>query len=268
MSDVRIAVKGVHGRMGQRITAIAQETEGVMVTGAMERVGSPVVGKQLSDFMKIGHGVTVVDNVAAALADADVLIDFTVKEATLADLEAYAKVGKPVVIGTTGFTNDEREKLRATLKGIPFVLAPNMSMGVNVLLNLVRQAARALGDDYDVEITEAHHRFKKDSPSGTAVALAESAADALGRRYPEDAVFHREGMVGERTQKEIGMQVIRGGDIVGDHTVFFVGLGERIELTHRAHSRDTFARGAVRAARWLAGKPAGEYDMQDVLGLR
>jgi 4-hydroxy-tetrahydrodipicolinate reductase len=186
----------------------------------------------------------------------------------LGDLKTYASVGKPVVIGTTGFTNEERDRLRAELKGISYVLAPNMSIGVNVLFNLVRQAAAALGEEYDVEITEAHHRFKKDSPSGTAVGLAEAAAEALGRKYPDDAVFRQRGMIGERTPKEIGMQVIRGGDVVGDHTVFFLGMGERVELTHRAHTRDTFARGAIRAAMWLSGKPAGAYDMQDVLGFR
>ena len=265
---VRVAVKGAQGRMGQRIAALLGETEGVVLAAAMERPQASLVGRDLGELVPGIQGVTVRDGVEQAMADADVLIDFTVKESTLQDLDTYARIGKPVVIGTTGFQPDEVRRIRETLADIPYVFAPNMSVGVNVLFNLVRQAATALGDDYDVEILEAHHRYKKDSPSGTAVRLGEVAADALGRSYPEDAVFHREGMVGERTRREIGMQVVRGGDIVGDHTVYYVGLGERIELTHRAHSRDTFVRGAIRAALWVAGKPVGAYDMQDVLGFR
>lgn len=254
--------------MGQRIAVLLGETEGVELAAAIERPEATSIGRDLGEWVAGVKGVRVQDQVEAAMADADVLIDFTVRESTLQDLDAYARIGKPVVIGTTGFQPGEVGRIRSTLTGIPYVFAPNMSVGVNVLFNLVRQAAAALGDDYDVEILEAHHRYKKDSPSGTAVRLGEVAAEALGRSYPEDAVFHREGMVGERTQREIGMQVVRGGDIVGDHTVYYVGLGERIELTHRAHSRDTFVRGAIRAALWVASKPPGAYDMQDVLGFR
>ncbi len=267
-APVRIAVKGVLGRMGQRIAALACETPGVMLAAAAERPDASSVGGDLGEQIGIGKGITIRGSVTEALKDADVLIDFTVAPSTLADLDAYAAAGKPIVIGTTGFENDEVATLRAKLAGIPYVLAPNMSIGVNVLFNLVRQAAQALGEDYDVEIFEAHHRHKKDSPSGTAVGLAQAAAEALGRSYPEDAVFRQRGLIGERSKREIGMQVMRGGDIVGDHTVFFAGLGERIELTHRASSRDTFARGALRAAHWLQGKAPGGYDMQDVLGLR
>jgi 4-hydroxy-tetrahydrodipicolinate reductase len=266
--DVRIAVKGVMGRMGQRIAALLDETPGAVLTAATERAGAPAIGKDLGDLIGTGKGVRVLDNVTEALQAADVLIDFTVAPATLADVDAYGAGGKGVVIGTTGFENAEVARIRAALSKAPYVLAPNMSIGVNVLLNLVTQAAQALGEDYDVEVFEAHHKLKKDSPSGTAVALAERAAAALGRTYPEDAVFRNRGLIGERTSKEIGMQVMRGGDIVGDHTVFFAGMGERLELTHRASSRDTFARGAIRAALWLYGRPPGAYDMQDVLGLR
>jgi 4-hydroxy-tetrahydrodipicolinate reductase len=268
MAPVRIAVKGAAGRMGRRIAVLAGETPGAAVAAAVERADAPCVGQSYADLEPTVPGVTVTADVGAALAASDVLIDFTVVHSTLADLDAYAAAGKPVVIGTTGFTNAERDQIRAKLAQLPYVLAPNMSIGVNVLFNLVRQAAKALGQDYDVEITEAHHKMKKDAPSGTAVGLAEAAAEALGRAYPGDAVFRQRGLIGERTPREIGMQVIRGGDVVGDHTVFFLGMGERVELTHRAHTRDTFARGAIRAALWVAGKPVGAYDMQDVLGLR
>ena len=268
MSAVRIAVKGVGGRMGQRIAALIEETPGAVIGAGIERAGSPLIGRDVADFSGGAKGVLVTDSVAQALAASDVLIDFTVVDSTLADLDVYRTSGKPIVIGTTGFKNEETARIREALRSVPHVLSPNMSIGVNVLFNLVRQAALALGDEYDVEISEAHHRFKKDSPSGTAVKLAEVAAEALGRKYPDDAQFRQRGMIGERTQREIGMQVIRAGDIVGDHTVYFGGLGERIELTHRAHSRDTFARGAIRAALWVHGKAAAGYDMQDVLGLR
>jgi 4-hydroxy-tetrahydrodipicolinate reductase len=268
MSSVRIAVKGIGGRMGQRIATLLEETPGAVLGAGIERAGSPFIGRDVGDFIGSAKGMYVTDSVAEALAASDVLIDFTVVDSTLADLDIYRNAGKPVVIGTTGFKNEEAARIRETLKSIPFVLSPNMSIGVNVLFNLVRQAALALGEDYDVEISEAHHRFKKDSPSGTAVRLAEVAAEALGRKYPDDAAFRQRGMIGERTHREIGMQVIRAGDIVGDHTVMFGGLGERIEQTHRAHTRDTFARGAIRAAKWVHGKPVGGYDMQDVLGFR
>ena len=268
-APVRIAIKGAAGRMGQAIARIVTEGDGsAVVSAAVERADSPLLGSDYSGLIPGVKGVNFGADVAAALAASDVLIDFTVAPSTLADLDAYAAGGKPVVVGTTGLTNEERDTLRKKLASIPYVFTPNMSIGVNVLFNLVRQAAASLGDEYDVEILEAHHKFKKDAPSGTAVGLAEAAAEALGRKYPDDAVFRQRGMIGERTQKEIGMQVIRGGDIVGDHTVYFIGMGERVELTHRAHTRDTFARGAVRAALWLAGKPAGAYDMQDVLGFR
>jgi 4-hydroxy-tetrahydrodipicolinate reductase len=267
-APVRVALKGVLGRMGRRIAALLEETPGAVLSAALEKQGSAGVGRDLAEAAGVQTKLPIGDDLSAALDVSDVLIDFTVAPSTLADIETYARAGKAVVIGTTGFTPEESRRIRETLAPIPYVLAPNMSVGVNVLFNLVRQAAQALGDDYDVEIIEAHHRFKKDAPSGTAVRLGEVAAEALGREYPGDAVFGREGMVGERTPKEIGMQVVRAGDIVGDHTVLFGALGERLELVHRAHSRDTFARGAIRAALWLHGKPVGGYDMQDVLGLR
>ena len=267
-APIRLAIKGAAGRMGRRIAVLTSERTDAVVAAAVERADAPFVGKPFSDLEPTVPAVKITSDLAAAIAASDVVIDFTVAPSTMADLDTYAKAGKAVVIGTTGFTNAERDQIRAKLAKIPFVLTPNMSIGVNVLFNLVRQAAKALGDDYDVEITEAHHRMKKDAPSGTAVGLAEAAAEELGRKYPGDAVFRQSGLIGARTDREIGMQVIRGGDIVGDHTVYFIGMGERVELTHRAHTRDTFARGAIRAALWLAGKPAGAYDMQDVLGFR
>lgn len=269
MKTVGIAIKGAAGRMGQRIAAVIAETQGTQIAAALEHTASPHLGSDLSTLVSgVAPGIHIGADLLAALSACDVLIDFTTPESTLGDLERYANAGKPLVIGTTGFSTDQRAEIERKLANLAFVLSPNMSIGVNVLFNLVQQAAAALGAAYDVEILEAHHRYKKDAPSGTAVALAEAAATALGRKYPEAAVFSRRGLVGERTRTEIGMQVIRAGDIVGDHTVYFGGLGERLELTHRAHSRDTFARGAVRAALWVYDKPPGAYNMQDVLGLR
>ena len=201
-------------------------------------------------------------------ADSDVLIEFTAPSATLANLKIAVEYQVPMVIGTTGMTVEEREQVKGFAARIPVVLAPNMSVGVNVLFKVVAEVAGILGDDYDVEIVEAHHRLKKDAPSGTAVRLGEIVAAALERDYREVAVFERRGFTGERTREEIGMQTLRAGDIVGDHLVMFGGLGERLEIVHRAHSRDTFARGALRAALWVMKQQAGLYDMQDVLGLR
>jgi 4-hydroxy-tetrahydrodipicolinate reductase len=187
---------------------------------------------------------------------------------TLENIKVCVALGKGIVIGSTGFTPEQREVVKAYASKIPVVLAPNMSVGVNLCFKLLKDVAATLGDDFDVEIVELHHNKKKDSPSGTAVRMGEVVAEALGRDYHQVANCHREGFTGERTTEEIGMQTVRGGDIVGEHTVYFIGMGERIEITHRAMSRDMFARGAVRAASWLGGKPSGFYDMQDVLGLK
>jgi 4-hydroxy-tetrahydrodipicolinate reductase len=209
-----------------------------------------------------------VDDLAKALHGADAVIDFTSHEASARHADACAGAGVPLVIGSTGFTPEAKAKVAAAARRIPVVLSPNMSVGVNVLFELVRRAAEVLGDAYDVEIVELHHKKKRDAPSGTAVRLAEVAAEAL-RRDPKDALaFARHGILGERPPWQIGVQTLRGGDAVGEHTVFFCGEGERLELTHRATSRDQFAQGAVRAARWIVGRPPGLHDMADVLGLR
>jgi 4-hydroxy-tetrahydrodipicolinate reductase len=266
---VRIAVAGAAGRMGSRIVALAQEVEGVALAGAFERAGHPRAGSDAGEVAGVGPvGVSIEESAENALQGADVLVDFTHPEGTLLNVEAAVRTGKAVVTGTTGFSAEDLQKIARAAQSVPCVRAANMSLGVNLLLKVLADIARALGDDYDVEILEAHHRMKKDAPSGTALMMAEAVARALGRDLAQDAVYARKGIVGERTKKEIGIQALRGGDIVGEHTVLFAGQGERVEVTHRASSRDTFARGALRAALWVAGKPAGLYDMQDVLGLK
>jgi 4-hydroxy-tetrahydrodipicolinate reductase len=255
--------------MGGRIVSLVTEAAGLAVTGAVEMAGHRRIGEDAGYVAGCGElGVTITDDLAQALAGADVLIDFTWPEATVANARVCKELGKAMVVGTTGLDPDQREEIAAAAARIPVVFAPNMSVGVNVCFKLLRDMAKTLGEGFDVEIVELHHNKKKDSPSGTAVRMGEIVAGALGRDYRQVANFHREGMCGERTAEEIGMQTVRGGDIVGEHTVYFIGMGERIELTHRAMSRDMFARGAVRAAAWLAGKGAGLYDMQDVLGLK
>ena len=254
--------------MGGRIITLVTETEGLEVTGAVEAPGHPKIGADAGYVAGCGDlGVNICGSLAEALADADVLIDFTFPEVTLANARVCAELGKQLVVGSTGFTPAQREELLSYTDRVPLVFAPNMSVGVNVCFKILKEIAQTLGDGFDVEIVELHHNKKKDSPSGTAVRMGEIVADALGRDYNQVANYHREGMCGERTREEIGMQTVRGGDIVGEHTVYFVGMGERIELTHRAMSRDMFARGAVRAAGWIGDKEPGHYDMQKVLGL-
>lgn len=265
---IKIAVTGAAGRMGGRIITAVKEA-GMRLAGAIERPGHDMIGQDAGLVAGCGPlDVTITDNLELALSSADVLIDFTFPEVTLLNLEVASRLGKKVVIGSTGFTPTQRADVQKFAEKIPVVLAPNMSVGVNACFKLLKEAAKVLGDAFDVEIVELHHNKKKDAPSGTAVRMGEIVAEALGRDYDKVANYHREGMTGERTKEEIGMQTVRGGDIVGEHTVYFIGMGERIEITHRAMSRDMFARGAVRAAGWLAGKPAGMYDMQDVLGLK
>ena len=210
----------------------------------------------------------VTDDLAALLEKAEVVIDFSVPEATLSHLRAVVQRRRAMVIGTTGFSSDELQELRSLARQVPCVFSPNMSVGVNLLYKVIGEMAKTLGDDYDIEVIEAHHRLKKDAPSGTALKIAEVLARAVNRDLNQVGVYARKGLVGERKKQEIGIQTIRAGDIVGDHTVLFGGMGERIEITHRASSRDTFARGALRAAHWVVKQPPGLYDMMDVLNLK
>jgi 4-hydroxy-tetrahydrodipicolinate reductase len=266
---IPVLVTGASGRMGSQIVRMVRATEGLSLTGATERPGT-APGLDAGVLAGLGPiGLPIVDDLAKGLerSSAKVVVDFTSFEASVEHARICAERGVALVVGSTGFTADAKAKVAEAAKRIPVVLSPNMSVGVNVLFALVERAARTLGDAYDVEIVEMHHKKKKDAPSGTAVKLAEVAAAALGRGAG-DLVYERAGMIGERKPKEIGVQTLRGGDVVGEHTVYFAGEGERIELTHRATSREQFARGAVRAALWIAGRPAGLYDMADVLGLR
>jgi 4-hydroxy-tetrahydrodipicolinate reductase len=255
--------------MGKVLIEAVDGAEGLDLGAAIVEPGSSLVGADAGDMIGIGKtGIAMADSLAAVVDDFDVLVDFTFPDLTLENAAFCKANGKMLVIGTTGMSDAEKEQLAAIAESVPVVFAPNMSVGVNVALNLLRTAAAALGDDYDVEIIEVHHRHKKDAPSGTALRMGEVVADALGRNLKECAVYGREGFTGERTKKEIGFETIRAGDVVGDHTVLFATEGERIEITHKASSRMTFAKGAMRAALWLSDKPAGLYDMQDVLALR
>ena len=266
---IKVAITGAAGRMGGRIITLVTEAEGLEVAGAVEMAGHAKLGEDAGYIAGCGNlDVAITDSLEKALADADLLIDFTWPEVTIANAVVCEKLGKAMIVGTTGLKPEQREVITQVAESIPVVFAPNMSVGVNVCFKVLKDIAKTLGEGFDVEIVELHHNKKKDSPSGTAVRMGEIVADALDRDYDQVANYHREGMCGERTQKEIGMQTVRGGDIIGEHTVYFIGMGERIELTHRAMNRDMFARGAVRAAGWLGGKGAGLYDMQDVLGLK
>ena len=266
---IKVVVTGAGGRMGGRLVTLIKESSDLQLVGAVERKGHPAVGKDAGEIAGCGHvGVAVADDLTALADRADVLIDFTAPEAALAHLHIMTARKKAMVIGTTGLSAYQQADLKKTAKAIPCVYAPNMSVGVNVMLRVITDIARKLGDDYDIEVLEAHHRLKKDAPSGTALKIAQVLADATGRDLEKVVAYGRKGMIGERRRGEIGIQVIRAGDIVGDHTVLFGGPGERIEVTHRAQSRDTFARGALRAARWVVTQPPGLYDMADVLGLK
>jgi len=265
---IKVAVTGAAGRMGQRIICLTHEADGLTVSAAVERPLHKVVGKDAGVVAGCGQlDVAITDSLKRAMQHSDVLIDFTFPEVTMENAAVCARLGKRMVIGSTGFSAEQRHALAEFARAIPMVCAPNMSVGVNVCFKVLKEIASTLGDGFDVEIVELHHNKKKDAPSGTAVRMGEVVASALGRDYHAVANCHREGFTGERTREEIGMQTVRGGDIVGEHTVYFIGMGERIELTHRAMSRDMFARGAVRAAAWLANQKPGLYDMQDVLGL-
>ena len=268
MSIQQIAVAGSSGRMGRAlIEAIAQSAD-FRIKAALELPGNPFLGKDAGELVGAPCGVRISADLEGALAGCDVLVDFTRPEGTLAHVQVCRKRGIHMVIGTTGFQAAQKASIVAATQEIPIVMAPNMSVGVNLTFKLVELAAKILGEGYDVEIIEAHHRHKVDAPSGTALRMGEVIAAALGRDLAQDAVYAREGVTGERKASTIGFATVRGGDIVGDHTALFAGVGERVEITHKAASRATFALGALRAARFLAGKKSGLFDMQDVLGLK
>lgn len=265
---VKVAVTGAGGRMGRNLIEAIGLADGVELSVAIERQGSPLVGMDAGDLIGSERlNVAIVDDLESVVSDFDVLIDFTTIENTLKNIALCADNGKKVVIGTTGFSDDQKNDIAKAATRTGIVFAPNMSVGVNLCLKLLDLAARVLGDEVDIEIVEAHHRHKVDAPSGTALRMGEVVADALGRDLKECAVYGRQGHTGERDRKTIGFETIRAGDIVGDHTVMFAGIGERIEITHKASSRMTFAKGAARAANWITQHETGLFDMQDVLGL-
>jgi len=268
MGKIKIAVAGSSGRMGRTLLESVFQSGDMVLHAALEHGGSPLLGKDAGELIGAPCGVKISADVAAALKGADVLIDFTRPEGTLRHLEVCRKLGVSMVIGTTGFNAQQKAQLGSAAQQIGIVFAPNMSVGVNLVFKLLETASRVLSQGYDIEIIEAHHRHKVDAPSGTALGMGEVIARTLGRDLDKCAVYGREGVTGERDPSTIGFATVRGGDIVGDHTVLFAGTGERIEITHKAGSRATFAVGALRAARFLKEHPAGLYDMQDVLGLK
>ena len=266
---IRVIVTGAAGRMGGRVVALAKDAGDFQIVGATERPGHPAIVRDVGEVAGIGSvGVKVGKSLSEVIADADVVIDFTTPEASIAHLRAASEAGVAIVVGTTGLGKEQMEEARRLAAKMPCVISPNMSVGVNVLFKVLKEVARFLGDDYEVEITEAHHHFKKDAPSGTALKMAQVVAETLGWDLEEVGIYGRKGIVGERPKRQIGIHTVRAGDIVGEHTVLFGGMGERVEITHRAHSRDNFARGALRAARFVVQAPKGLYDMADVLGLK
>jgi len=264
----RIAVAGASGRMGHMLIEALREAQDCRLAGALDIEGSPAIGSDAAAFLGFTSGVPIVSDLRTGLQDAQVLIDFTRPEGTLAHLAVCRELGVQAVIGTTGFSEAQKAEVAEAAKEIAIVMAPNMSVGVNVTFKLLEMAAKALSTGYDIEIIEAHHRHKVDAPSGTALKMGEVIADALGRDLKDCAVYAREGVTGERDPSTIGFASIRGGDIVGDHTVLFAGTGERIEITHKSASRVTYAQGSLRAVRFLAEQRTGLFDMFDVLGLR
>ena len=268
MSEVRVAIAGASGRMGRMLIEAALKEDGIALASAFDRPGTPFIGRDAGELAGMQTGVVIVDDASAAIAAADCVIDFTRPEGTLAHLALARELGKAAVIGTTGFDAAGKAVIAEIARHIPVVFAPNMAVGVNAVFRLLEVAARILSEGYDVEVIEAHHRFKVDAPSGTALRMGELVARELGRSLDDCAIYGREGHTGERKSETIGFSTIRGGDVVGDHTVLFAGIGERIEITHKSGSRMPYALGSVRAARFLAGRTSGLFDMQDVLGLR
>lgn len=265
----RVAVIGAAGRMGKVLIEAVVLAEGVQLGAAIVSPNSSLIGVDSGELAGVGKlGVLASGDLDSVADQFDVLVDFTSPELTMKNVEACRRLGKQIIIGTTGLSDEQKQVLDDSAGDIAIVFAPNMSVGVNLTFKLLELAAKVLGDDVDIEVVEAHHRHKKDAPSGTALKMGEVIADTLGRDLKECAVYGREGITGERDRKTIGFETIRAGDIVGEHTVMFAGIGERIEITHKASSRMTFAKGAVRAAGWLAGHEKGLFDMQDVLDLR
>lgn len=263
----RIAIAGASGRMGRMLIEAVTVADDCVLAGALDLPGNPALGTDAAVFLGRTSGVHITDDLRGGLSKAQVLIDFTRPEGTLSHLAACRELGVAAVIGTTGFTPEQKAEIAEHAKHIPIVMAPNMSVGVNVVMRLLDTAARALSEGYDIEIIEAHHRHKVDAPSGTALAMGEVVAAALGRDLKQCAVYGREGVTGERDPSTIGFATVRGGDIIGDHTVLFAGTGERIEITHKGSSRAGYAQGSLRAVRFLAGRKSGLFSMQDVLGL-
>ncbi len=266
---IRAIVCGAAGRMGGRIVAMLHEAADFSLAGAVERPGHSGLGKDAGESAAIAKiGIPLVGDLRTVVKEGQVVFDFTNPQAAMAHLAIAADARVPVVIGTTGLSAADLARVKELSAAVPCVVSPNMSVGVNVLYKVLAEIASTLGSDYDVEIFETHHRFKKDAPSGTALRMAQVIAAALGRDLDKTGIYGRKGLVGERGKEEIAVHALRAGDVVGEHTVVFGGMGERVEITHRAHSRDNFARGALRAARWIVGQPPGLYDMQDVLGLK
>ena len=266
-APLRVAVAGASGRMGRMLIEAIRESGDCTLVGALDVPASPGIGSDATAFLGVASGVPITADLEQGLANAQVLIDFTRPEGTLAHLAVCARLGVQAVVGTTGFSDAQKSEMAAYAERTAIVMAPNMSVGVNVTLKLLDMAARALATGYDIEVIEAHHRHKVDAPSGTALKMGEVLAHALGRDLKDCAVYAREGVTGERDPSSIGFATIRGGDIVGDHTVLFAGTGERIEITHKSSSRATYAQGSLRAVRFLRGRKAGLFDMFDVLGL-
>jgi 4-hydroxy-tetrahydrodipicolinate reductase len=266
-APLRIAIAGASGRMGHMLIETVQAADDCALSGALDIASSPAIGGDATGFMGRASGVGITADVKAGLKNSQVLIDFTRPEGTMAHLKACRELGVKLVIGTTGFSDAQKAEVTAAAKDIAIVMAPNMSVGVNVTLKLLQMAAQSLSEGYDIEIIETHHRHKIDAPSGTALKMGEVVAQALGRDLKGHAVFAREGITGARDPQAIGFSAIRGGDIVGDHTVLFAGIGERIEITHKSSTREGYAQGSLRAAQFLAGKKNGLFDMFDVLNL-
>lgn len=263
-----IAIAGASGRMGRMLIEAIQNSPDARLAGALDIPGSPALGADASAYLGVNSGITITSDLRAGLQNAQYLIDFTRPEGTMAHLKACRELGVNMVIGTTGFSEAQKAEIEDAGRDIAIVMAPNMAVGVNVVFKLLEQAAKALKEGYDIEIIETHHRHKVDAPSGTALKMGEVVAEAVGRDLKECAVYGREGVTGERDPSTIGFATIRGGDVVGDHTVLFAGIGERIEITHKSSSRATYAQGSLRAVRFLANQPHGLFGMDDVLGLK